>query len=131
MNFRDKDKNFQNKVKIALWERHKINVNRDVGTAYLQPEFEDRINPKVKITPEDIKSATGREKLRGIILDEYVEEFNKQYGLTATKEADDSITLSIVPIRRPDNEFKSLAELTKKNKEDVENDPELGEDIDW
>jgi len=131
MNFRNKDKDFQGKIAGALFERHKININKDVGTAYLQPESEDRVNPQVTISTSEIKAHTGREKLRNVILDEYIEAFNKHPSLSAKKITDDSISVSVDPIRSRDNEFNSLSALSKKNKSEIYDDPELGEDIDW
>lgn len=71
MGFSAKDKDFQKKVTDALFQRHTINVNKEIGTAYFQPESEDRINPSVTISRDEIKVNTGRDKLRAVIIDEY------------------------------------------------------------
>ena len=129
MGFSAKDKDFQKKVTDALFQRHTINVNKEIGTAYLQPESEDRINPSVTISRDEIKVNTGRDKLRAVIIDEYLEEFNEHPSLKAEKNDDSSITISVVPMRHGDNTFGSLSQLNKKNKNDLDSDPELGEDI--
>jgi hypothetical protein len=131
MSFQDKDREFQNNVVSALFQRHTINLNKEVGTAYYQPEFEDRINPQVTISPQDIKSATGREKLRDVVVDEYVEAFNRYSGVIARKLTETDIEVAIEPVRSRSNEFKSVSALCKSNAKDLDADPTLGESTDW
>ncbi|PCM43771.1 hypothetical protein [Marinobacter sp. ANT_B65] len=131
MSFQDKDRAFQTKVVNALFQRHMINQNKEVGTAYLQPECEDRINPRVTISPQDIKTATGREKLRNIVVREYVKAFNLYPGVIARNVTETDIEVAIEPVRSRSNEFDSVSALCKSNAKDLNTNPELGESTEW
>ena len=131
MNFQKRDRDFQIKVVNALFQRHTINQNREIGAAYFQPEYEDRINPQVTISSQEIKSATGREKLRDVVLDEYIEAFNRYSGIIARKVTSTDINVAIEPVRSRSNDFKSISALSNLNAKDLDTDPTLGESKEW
>lgn len=122
----DKDKQFQQKIVSALSERFVINANKEIGNAYFQPETEDKINPIVKISDSEIKKYTGRDKLRNVVLDEYVEALNK-YELIQAARVKNDIHVSIEPVRIKENIFSSLRDLEQKNSNEILEEPELGE----
>ena len=127
MSFRDKDKEFQKVVVDALYERYIINANKGSGELHFQPIYEDLTTPRVEISPEEIKKETGRNKIRNVILDEYIEGFNQFHGIKAELTPNHKISISLQQERKKSNEFSSLSDLEKQNKKDLADDPELGD----
>lgn len=126
MSFHDSDKKLQDDVRQKLFLRQTINANLDIGKAYLQAEPEDRINPSVRVTKEDIRKQTGREKIRDVVLEEYAQAL-KAPGIAVERIDGDTLQVTMVPIRAAKNDFLSLAALEAENAADLERDPELGE----
>ena len=125
MGFQDKDIALQQKIISLLIQRQTINLNKEVGTAYLQPEFEDKVNPSVTITRAEIKAYTRREKIRDVVLDDY-EKTLKRPGIEVERLNPDVLRVSLVPVRKKANDFNSVADLGEKNAEELAEDQELG-----
>lgn len=125
--FDEMDEKFQSEIISALVQRHRINLNSDVGSAWLQPMPEDRINPCVTITRDTIADGTGRQKVRKPVLDEYEARFRRA-GFEVTRPEEKSLRICITPIRARENEFDSLEQLRRKNETDLAKDPDLDED---
>lgn len=126
MEFDKKDVTLQRAIIRALWERYTINLNKETGVAYFQAEFEDKINPCVTITRNEIRNETSRQKVRDAVLDDY-EEALRRPGIDVTRPNSGTIKICLTPVRAPENEFGSLRELLKKNARELDDDPELGE----
>lgn len=129
MSFDAADSQLLGTVTQGLYERHTINVNANVGRATLTPDMEDHINPSVLLTRDDIRTYTGRSKVRDVIMDEYVTALGKVHGVSVERIDDDTMKVSMVPQRASKNEFSSLQSLQKRNAADLERDPELGDPI--
>jgi len=125
MTFQDKDRDLQKKILHELFLRQTINIKKDVGVAHMQPEMEDRTNPSVTITGDEIKKITGREKLRAPVFTDY-ENALKGPGVEVKRLDETTLEVSLVPIQSDKNKFKSLAQLEKDNYVEVTKDPELG-----
>lgn len=125
MSFPEKDAELQRQIIDALLTRKTINMNKEVGVAYLQPEWEDKINPTVTVTVDEIKKVTGREKLRDVVLNDYVKALSRP-GLTVTR-SEASITVGLTPEKSRENKFDSLDRLHSKNIAEIADNPELGE----
>jgi hypothetical protein len=126
MSFQAKDEALQRRIIESLSVRQTINMNAEVGKAYLQPEWEDKINPTVTVTRDEIKKLTGREKLRDVVLDEYAKALAKP-GVDVQRVDDDTLRVSLAPMRVKSNEFPSLEDLNDKNKAALKDNPELGD----
>lgn len=124
MEFEKKDVSLQRAIVQALWERYTINLNKETGVAYFQAESEDKINPCVMITRDEIRNETGRQKVRDVVLDDY-EEALRRPGIDVTRPDSDTIKICLTPVRARENEFSSLTTLRKKNANELDNDPEL------
>lgn len=126
MSFDSKDVELQRTILGALFERQTINANKDVGVAYLQAELEDRVNPSVIITRDDIRTGTGRAKVRDSVVLKYAEALQGP-SLVVQQLDPDTLKLTVVPQRVRKNEFPSLKELQRENNTDLIEDPDLGE----
>lgn len=126
MGFKEKDEALQRQIIESLVVRQTINLHQEVGTAYLQPEWEDKINPMVTVTRDEIKKLTGREKIRDVVMDDYAKALERP-GIDVQRVGDDALRVSITPIRDKSNDFSSLSELSEKNKVVLSESPELGE----
>lgn len=126
MGYKEKDAELQRDVLNELFKRQTINANKDVGVAYLQTELEDRINPSVTISADDIKSLTGREKLRRNVLSDYETALTVP-GIQVRRVGDASLHVSVVPVRIKENDYTSFTRLRKNNQDELSDDPELGE----
>lgn len=126
MGFTEQDKKLQTAIRDALYERLTINANKDIGAAYLQAEPEDRLNPSVVLTKEDIRLKTGREKVRTVVLNKYAKALQSPF-LTVERVGEEALKVSVVPMRRRENDFKSLDDLQTKNADDLSENPDLGE----
>lgn len=111
MNFEEKDKALQNEILNLLTERMTINLNKETGVAHLTPDHEDRVSPSVRITAQEIKHRTGHDKIRTVVIDEYVNALKKP-GIGVEREGND-LTVIVIPFRKSSNEYKSLADLKK------------------
>lgn len=126
--FNEEDKKFQGKIIDALMRRHIINMNKEVGTAHFDPINEDRINPCVTITRDDIARETKREKVRDSVLKEYAEAMKiGSFEVTADLKRK-TLRVCISPRRAPEIEFTSIETLCDKNAVDLEQDPDLAAD---
>lgn len=128
MGFQDRDKALQQQIISSLIERQTINMNKEVGVAYLQPEFEDKVNPSVTITRKEIKEITKRDKIRNVVVDDF-EKALRRPGIEVERLDIDTLKVSLVPMRKSSNEFKSFTDLTKKNAVELAESPELGEPL--
>lgn len=126
MSFREKDEKFQQQILGALIQRQTINMNKEVGVMYMQAEWEDKINPSVTITRDEIKKETGRDKCRDVVLDEYSAALQKP-GVVIERPNNDSLRVSLAPVRIAKNEFSSVSALKNKNETELEGDPELAD----
>lgn len=125
MDYTDKDKEVQRQIIEALCQRHVINMNKETGTLSFSPEDRDRVNPMVTITGDELKALTGRDKLREAVWTQYEQSLSRP-GI-AVERVPDALRVSIVPLRAPENEFNSLANLANQNQIDLTKDPELGD----
>lgn len=126
MSFEAADKKLRSAIVQALYQRQTINANKDIGAAYLQAEPEDRVNPSVIVTRDEIRAQTGRSKVRDVIIDEYAESL-KGPGMAVEQIDADTLKVTVVPQRVRKNEFGSIQALQARNADDLERDPELGE----
>ncbi|MFM0385858.1 hypothetical protein [Paraburkholderia dipogonis] len=126
MDFEKKDADLQKAIISALVERHTINLNKETGIAYLQAEFEDKVNPCVTLTRDEIRKETGRQKVRDAVMDDYAKALRAP-GIEVSRADDDTIQICMTPVRARKNEFGSLSELRTKNESDLEEQPELGD----
>jgi len=127
VDFNKRDDELQRSIIYALGERHIINLNKETGVAYLQAEFEDKVNPCVTVTKDEIRSMTGRQKVRDVVMTDFENKMRSHPGIDVTRIDEDTIKVCLTPVRAPENEFKSLAELNKQNSEELAEDPELGD----
>ena len=125
----EKDVAFQKEIIDALVLRHTINLNREVGTAYLQAEWEDKINPCVTVTRDAIRTATGRDKMRDKVIEQY-EVALRRPGFDVARLDEDTLKICVSPIRSPKNEFNSVTELRRKNEDEIEAAKEADPDCD-
>ena len=126
MGFQEKDKALQNQIIDSLLVRQTINMNHEIGRAYLQAEFEDKINPVLTVTRDEIKKMTGREKIRDVVMDDYAKALERP-GVEVQCVDGHALRVSLTPIRVKENEFSSLTNLNKKNNAELTENPELGE----
>jgi hypothetical protein len=126
MGFEKRDADLQNAIITSLMERQVINMNKETGVAYMQAEFEDKVNPCVKVTRDDIREETGRVKVRDVVMDDF-ERTLRRNGIDVTRLDEDTIKVCVTPVRAGNNEFGSLTELRKRNTKDVIDLPELAE----
>lgn len=126
MNFESKDTELRNTIVSALYGRQTINANKDIGVMYLQAEPEDRVNPSVIITKDDIRTHTGREKVRDAVMNEFARALQTP-GIVVERLSPDAMKVTVVPQRVRENEFGSLKELQAKNAKELEENPDLGE----
>lgn len=126
MDFGKRDEALQKKVLDALWKRHLINVNKEIGTAYFQAEVGDKIHPSVTLNREEIRKETGRVKIRAVVIDDY-EQALRRPGFDVFRANIDTLLICMAPIRTSKNEFGSLAELEKQNETDLTENPQLAD----
>lgn len=124
MNFDEKDEQFRKEIKSLLWQRHRINANQMAGSMPMQPEWEDQVSPEITITEQAIKETTGRDKIRGVVMDKYEKEL-KTPGVQVTRVDDKTLKVSIAPMRKSENEFFSIKALRAANEEDLKEDASL------
>jgi len=125
MSFQEKDKALQDEIISLLIERLTINVNKEAGVAYFSPDHEDRVNPSVIITAQEIKERTGRDKLRDAVINDYQKALSRPGVLV--ERSDGGLSLTVMPTRKPSNNFSSLRELAKKNRAEIAAEPDLAE----
>ena len=128
MNFNEKDEQFQKEIASLLWQRHRINANKLAYRMPSQPEWEDRVSPEITITEQIIKDTTGREKIRSVVIDDYVKKLTTP-GIQVTRVDAKTLKVSIAHIRSPDNEFPSVKALRAANQRDIEKDEDLDESL--
>lgn len=126
MGFQEKDEALQRQIIDSLVVRQTINMNHEVGRAYLQAEWEDKINPVVTVTRDEIKKMTGREKIRDVVMDDYAKALARP-GVDVQRVGEHALRVSLTPIRVKENEFSSFADLSDKNNAELTENPELGE----
>lgn len=118
--------NIERKILEALHQRQIINMNKEVGVAYLQQEDRDKINPCVTVTGKELKELTGREKLRLVVVDKLQEELKKRDWVTVERTGND-LRICLMAVREKENEFASLASLIGKNRREIAENEELAE----
>lgn len=124
MDFDEKDEQFCKEITHLLWQRHRINANKQAGSMPMQPEWEDRVSPEITITEKAIKDATGREKFRGVVMDKYEKKL-KTPGVQVTRVDDKTFKVGIAQMRSRENEFPSIKALRAANAADLEEDAGL------
>lgn len=129
MSFFEKDKKLQSEIRRAMWLRVNINTKQEEGVAFLGYGPDDRIHPELVISAEEIKARTGRDKLRGRVLEEYKAKLEDDWIqvdlLDETVSGVNGIRIAVVPTRIAKNCFPSLGKLLEANRTDLEVDPEL------
>ncbi|WP_122574006.1 hypothetical protein [Pseudomonas viridiflava] len=125
MSFQEKDKVLQKEILELLTQRLTINMNKETGVAHLSPDHEDRVNPSVTVTSQEIKQRTGRDKIRNVVIDEYQKALTMP-GIVVERK-DNDLTVIVLPTRKSSNDYKSLSELAKKNNSEIAEDPDLAE----
>lgn len=126
MSFAEKDKQVQRQVIAALFDRQTINMNKEIGVMYMQAEWEDKINPSVSLTRDEIKKLTGRDKCRDVVLDEYSSAFQRP-GVTVERPDKDTLKVSLAPVRVAENQFSSYSALAASNRTELAENPELAD----
>jgi len=129
MNYDDKDKRFQSEIREAIFLRWTINANKEANTIRFFGNFDDKVNPSLTLTLQEIKAATGREKARAEpILRDYQGALDQPF--LDIERQPDRLIIRVLPPRSSNNEFGSVRDLMKKNGADLEKDPDLG-DAPW
>ena len=118
MKLGDKDKKFIERVEKAMFSRLEINIKDEEGVAYFEPEWEDRLNPSLTISKDDIKIHTCREKLRAPVIDQYEQYFKQHEYIQVDRKEDDSLVIRTKSHDVKKNQFSTLSELEKLNAKD-------------
>lgn len=127
MGYQEKDKQLQNQIIGALFERQLINMNKEIGVSYFQAENEDKINPSVVLTMQEIKDFTNRTVFRPApVWKEYADGLQRP-GVVVEQLSEEAMRVSLVPIRAKSNEFGSVSAMKELNNAELKADPELGE----
>lgn len=126
--FEVKDKKFRREILNELTDRYYINMNKEVGTMHFSPIHEDRITPCVTITRDDIARATGRDKVRDVVLKQYAEAMRSSAIEVTHDRQKKTLRICVSPVRAPEVEFKSFDAMRGKNEKDLMEDPELAAD---
>ena len=124
MNFDEKDEQFCKEITELLWQRHRINANMRKGSMPMQAEWEDPVSPEITITEKAIKEKTGRDKIRGVVIDKYEEMLKSTYVQVIRVDAN-TLKVSIAPMRSRENEFPSIKALRTANEQHLIEDPDL------
>jgi len=119
MNMIDRDKEFVQRIEKALFTRLEINMNEEQGRAYFQPELEDKINPTLTISKDEIRSNTSREKLRKPVIDEYELYFKQHEFIDVQRTGNDALILRTKPVYINKNSFSSMADIERANSQDI------------
>lgn len=123
------DEKFVNQVAQALYLVRDANIKKTAGTIMFGDDIERTVEASVVITRDAIRSNTGRQKVRGVVVEEMEVGFQNIHGLEVTRTADDNLLVKTVPMHR-ESEFASLENLlggAKRAKEYIakfENDDE-------
>jgi hypothetical protein len=130
MSYEDADNQLIQRVTAAMWDRMNINTNRTNGRMIVAgADPDDHINPELKLTEKEIKDATGRDKLRDVVLTEiYVPRFREkgfEVDIGKTENGERYVNVKIVPPRADEVKFDSLSKLEEKNKDDIKEDPAI------
>ena len=130
MGYEDSDNKLIRRVTNAMWDRMNINTNRTNGRMIvIGADPDDHINPELKLSEKEIKEATGRDKLRDVVLtDIYVPRFKEKgfdVEIGRTESGERYVSVKIVPPRADEVKFDSLSKLEEKNSADIEEDPDV------
>ena len=112
---REEDKKFVSEVTNSLWSQRNINANNDVGVARIGGNEVDYINPTLVLTKDDIREATGREKVRGVVIDEFQTAFEADGYLDVSRGKNGDLILRTKTIDEKANTF-TLKQLQKSVK---------------
>jgi len=130
MGYEDADDKLIRRIKNAMWDRMNINTNQTNGRMIIAgADPDDHINPELKIFENEIKALTERGKLRDVVFtDVYVPRlreagFEADVGTAADGER--FLHVKMVPPRADEVKFPSLEKLEKKNKADIDEDPDI------
>lgn len=115
-----------NQIVEALHQRWTINVNKESGVARW-PANTDCLNPCVTLSRDEIRGLAGREKLRDVFVTQLQVNLASRHGVSAEMDYG-SLKVCITPVREPENEFVTFRELQKKNRSELLEDPDLGDD---
>lgn len=129
MSYDDQDKRFQSEIRDAIFKRWTINANKEANTIRFFGNFDDKVNPSLTLTLQEIKAETGREKARAEpILRDYQAALEQPFLDIERKP--DRLIIKVQPPRDTSNEFCSVRNLIRKNEADLEKNPDLG-DTPW
>lgn len=114
----EKDKQLVQKIETLLYQRTRMNVNDNQGTAYLTPNWEQEIYPQATVTREDVRKETGRKSIRDVAFNKIADMLAEQ-GLEASV-ANGGINVKVPERRaRGGTEFTSIGALEDANKERI------------
>jgi hypothetical protein len=130
MSYEDADDKLIRRITNAMWDRMNINTNRTNGRMIITgADPDDHINPELKIPEKEIKSLTGRDKLRGVVFtDVYVprlKEVGFEAGIGTAVDGERFLHVKVVPPRADEVKFDSLEKMEEKNKADIDEDPDI------
>lgn len=130
MSLFEDDKKLQGEIRRALWLRVNINTRQEEGVAFVGHGPDDRIHPELVISADEIKARTRRKKLRDSVLLDYKAKLEDEWIqvdlLDETVSGIKGIRIAVVPTRIAKNCFSSLDKLQDANRNDLEEDSELG-----
>jgi hypothetical protein len=121
----EKDEKLQKEIRIALWMRVNINTQMEDGVAHMGHGPDDRIYPELVISAEEIKTRTGRHKLRDSVLLDYKMKLQGDGICVDVLDGMKGLRIAVVPTRIAKNCFSSLAKLQEVNERDLDDDPDL------
>lgn len=118
MEFTTKDRGYLDRIFKALSERIDINLEDESGVAHCFPEPEDRINAILIISKDDIRTNTGREKLRAPVIDAYQRHLSANCSLEVNRTAEGNLMLRTRTVELKKNLYPSLKDLEAANIKD-------------
>lgn len=95
-------------VANALFNVREANVLKASQTLTFGDE--KYVEASVILTRDTIRSETGRDKLRDVVIDDIQDKFQRKYGLEVTRMPDDKLMVKTVPMQHESN-FQSLDNL--------------------
>lgn len=120
--FDQQDIEFVRTIRNEMLKRHVANVNDSEGVAHYPGISTDEIFPQVFITKEDIRDATGRDKVRDSVLQKLQKDLENG-GLKASIE-DKKLKVEIPPEKSRQtsfNSFKTLKQANIQTEQDYQN----------
>lgn len=111
--FDQQDTEFVRTIRNEMLKRRDANVNDSEGVAHYPGISTDEIFPQVFITKEDIRDATGRDKVRDSVLQKLQKDLENG-GLKASIE-DKKLKVEILPEKSRQTSFNSFNSLKQAN----------------